>query len=150
MDEFIKSLDQDYELVRYRIKEKEVVFHIKSSKKELACPFCGSKSLHVHSTYQREIQDLPIQDKQVILLVDTRKFFCYNPVCPHRTFAEKHPFAAPKAKKTDRLVKNIVHTSTHLSSLNASRLLKNENIIACKSSICGLLKKCRPLWIKLL
>ncbi len=141
MDEFIKSLNQDYELVRYRIKDKEVVFNIKSSKKELACPFCGSKSMHVHSTYQREIHDLPIQDKQVILLVDTRNFLCYNPDCPHKTFAEKHPFAAPKAKKTDRLVRNIIHTSTQLSSLNASRLLKSENIIASKSSICSLLKK---------
>ena len=79
--------------------------------------------------------------RQVILLVDTRKFFCYNPVCPHKTFAKRHPFAAPKAKKTDRLVKNIIHTSTQLSSLNASRLLKSGNITACKSSICSLLKK---------
>ena len=149
MDEFIKLLNQDYELMQYRIKDKEVVFHIQSSKKELACPFCGSKTMHIHSTYQREIQDLPIQDKQVILLVDTRKFFCHNPGCPHKTFAERHPFAAPKAKKTDRLVKNIIHTSTQLNSLNASRLLKSGNITACKSSICSLLKKCRPLWIKL-
>lgn len=141
MNEFIKSLNQDYELVQYRIKDKEVVFNIQSSKKELTCPFCGSKTMHVHSIYQREIQDLPLQDRQVILLVDTRKFFCYNPVCPHKTFAERHPFAAPKAKKTDRLVKNIIHTSTQLSSLNASRLLKSGNITACKSSICSLLKK---------
>ncbi len=141
MDEFIKSLNQDYELVQYHIKNKEVVFHIRSSKKELVCPFCGSKSIYVHSAYQREIQDLPIQDKQVILLVDARKLFCYYPDCPHKTFAEKHPFAAPKAKKTDRLVKNIIHTSTQLSSLNASKLLKSENIIVCKSSICSLLKK---------
>ena len=97
--------------------------------------------MYVHSTYQREIQDLPIQDKQVILLVDTRKMFCKNPECPHKTFAEKHSFAAPKAKKTDRLAKNIIHTSAQLSSLNASRLLKGENITVCKSSICSLLKK---------
>ena len=88
MDEFIKSLNQDYELVQYHIKNKEVVFHIRSSKKELVCPFCGSKSIYVHSAYQREIQDLPIQDKQVILLVDARKLFCYYPDCPHKTFAE--------------------------------------------------------------
>ncbi len=141
MDEFIKSLDQDYELVQYHIKNSQVVFHIQSGKKELTCPFCGAKAMYVHSTYQREIQDLPIQDKQVILLVDTRKMFCKNPECPHKTFAEKHSFAAPKAKKTDRLVKNIIHTSAQLSSLNASRLLKGENITVCKSSICSLLKK---------
>ena len=39
MDEFIKLLNQDYELIQYRIKDKEVVFHIQSSKRELACPF---------------------------------------------------------------------------------------------------------------
>lgn len=141
MDEFIKLLNQDYELVQYRIKDKAVIFNIQSSKKELTCPFCGSKSIWVHSIYQREIQDLPIQDKQVILLVDTRKMFCKNPDCLHKTFAEIHPFAAPRAKKTERLAKNIIHTSTQLSSLNASGLLKGENITACKSSICSLLKK---------
>lgn len=67
--------------------------------------------------------------------------FCKNPERPHKTFAEKHSFAAPKAKKTDRLVKNIIHTSAQLSSLNASRLFKSENITVCKSSICSLLKK---------
>ncbi len=136
MDEFIKLLNQDYELIQYRIKDKEVVFHIQSGKKKLACPFCGSKTMHVHLTYQREIQD-----KKVVLLADTRKFFCHNPDCSHKTFAERHSFAAPKAKKTDRLVKNIIHTSKQLGSLNASKLLKSGNITACKSSICSLLKK---------
>lgn len=149
MDEFIKLLNRNYKLRQYRIKDKEAVFHIQSSKKELACPFCGSKTMHVHSTYQRESQDLLIQDKQVILLVNTRKFFCHNPGCPHKTFAERHAFAASKAKKTDRLVRNIIHTSPQLSSLNASILLKSGSITACRSSICSLLKKYRPLWIKL-
>ena len=141
MDEFIKLINQDYELVQYRIKDRTIIFHIQSSKEELKCPFCGSKSVSVHSVYQREIQDISIQDKKVILLVDTRKMFCRNQECLHKTFAETHPFAAPKAKKTDRLVRKIIHTSTQLSSLNASRLLKSENVTACKSSICSLLKK---------
>ena len=54
MDEFIKLPNQYYGLVRYRIKDKEVIFHIKSRKRELSCPFCGSKSMHIHSTYQRD------------------------------------------------------------------------------------------------
>lgn len=33
MDEFIKLLNQDYELVQYRIKDKAVIFNIQSSKK---------------------------------------------------------------------------------------------------------------------
>lgn len=99
------------------------------------------KTKKIHSVYQREIQDLPLQDRQVILLVDTRKMFCKNPNCPHKTFSEEHPFAAVKTRKTNRLVNKIIHTSTQLSSLNASRLLKSENVSVGKSSICSMLKK---------
>lgn len=86
MDEFIKSLSQDYELVQYRIKDADVIFHIQSNKKELACPFCGLKTKKIHSVYQREIQDLPLQDRQVILLVDTRKMFCKIPTVRTKLF----------------------------------------------------------------
>jgi transposase len=141
MDEFIKLLDPNYELNDYRIKENVIVFKIYSTKEELECPYCGSRAKHIHSKYQREIQDLPIQDRQAILLVDTRKMFCVNPNCSHKTFSEKHPFVASKGKKTNRLIKNIIYTSTQLSSLSASKLLKSENITVCKSSICSLLKK---------
>lgn len=55
-----------------------MIFHIASTIKELECPFCGSKTSKVHSVYQREIQDLPMQGKKVILLVDTRKMRCMN------------------------------------------------------------------------
>ena len=96
MDEFIKLLDKDYELVHCQMKDKAIIFHIQSSRKELTCPLCGSKSMRTHSTYERKIQDLPIQEKKVILLVTTRKMFCDNPECQHTTFAEVHPFAAPK------------------------------------------------------
>ena len=73
MDEFIKLLDPAYELIQYRIKEDKVIFHIASTIAELECPFCGRKTSKVHSIYEREIQDLPMQGKKVILLVDTRK-----------------------------------------------------------------------------
>ena len=167
MDEFIKLLDPAYELIQYRIKEDKVIFHIASTITELECPFCGSKTSKVHSIYEREIQDLPMQGKKVILLVDTRKMRCMNPDCSHKTFSEKHPFVTAKSKKTNRLIQNILYTSSQLSSLNASKLLKSENISkttentitnppiesnvltplnsenisVCKSSICDLLKK---------
>lgn len=63
MDEFIKLLDPAYELIQYRIKEDKVIFHIASTITELECPFCGRKTPKVHSIYEREIQDLPMQGK---------------------------------------------------------------------------------------
>lgn len=141
MDEFIKMLSTDYELLDFKIKDTQIVFEIPSTKKSCTCPFCNNTSSRVHSTYQREIQDLPLHNKQTVLLVNTRKIFCENPDCQATTFAERHPFAAKNGKKTDRLVTNILNTSLQLSSINASRLLKTESVMVCKSSICKLLKK---------
>jgi transposase len=141
MDEFVKMLSKDYELVNYKIEDNQIIFEIASVKNSCTCPFCGMTSSRIHSIYQREIQDLPLQNKQTILLVHTRKVFCENPDCQTTTFAERHPFVARKEKKTDRLVTNILITSLQLSSINASRLLKTESVKVCKSSICTLLKK---------
>ena len=64
-----------------------------------------------------------------------------NPECRHSTFAERHPFVNPNAQKTNRLIERILKTSSEMSSVCSSRLLKSENIIIGKSSICTLLKK---------
>ena len=141
MKDFITALDPNYQLDKYHIKNNVAVFYISSKMSEIKCPYCGTLSSKVHSSYEREIQDLPMQGKKVILLVDTRKMRCMNPDCSHKTFSEKHPFVTAKSKKTNRLIQNILYTSSQLSSLNASKLLKSENITVCKSSIYDLLKK---------
>ena len=141
MNEFIHELGEDYILDDYKVKKDIVVFHISSRCEELVCPYCGEKSNKVHSTYEREIQDLPMQNKKVILLVKTRKMFCGNSLCSKKTFSERHHFVDRKGKKPRRLEKNIIYSSTQLSSVNASKVLKTSNIDVCKSSICELLKK---------
>ncbi len=141
MQEFIDSLDKDYLLDDYIFKGDLIVFKIASRKPELVCPYCGQASSKVHSSYEREIQDLPLQNHKVILLVKTRKFFCMNEECNKRTFSERHSFVDVSGKKTNRLVNNILMKSTQLSSMKASRILQQENIDICKSSICLLLKK---------
>ena len=67
--------------------------------------------------------------------------FCMNPACGHKTFSERFDFIAPKERKTGRLVNKILKTSSKLSSVSASALLKEDAIKVCKSSICDLLKK---------
>lgn len=37
--------------------------------KEVKCPYCGALALKVHSTYEREIHNLPMQNRKAILLV---------------------------------------------------------------------------------
>lgn len=138
---FIKLLDENLECVNYKFINDRFVLFAKSNKSEVKCPFCGNVSSKIHSVYQREIQDIPMQDKQIILLLNTRKMFCLNENCTHKTFSERFDFVAPSGKKTKRLINKILITSTKLSSVSASALLENASIKVCKSSICDLLKK---------
>jgi transposase len=139
--ELIKLLSNDLECMNCRIKDNKVILEIKSTKRHVICPYCNNVSSKIHSVYQREIQDIPMQDKQTILLINTRKIFCDNPECEHKTFSERFDFVASNGKKTKRLVDKILMTSTKLSSVSASSLLKAGSIKAGKSSICDLLKK---------
>lgn len=141
MKDFITALDPNYLLDKYHIKNNVAVFYISSKMSEVKCPYCGTLSSKVHSSYEREIQDLPVQNRKVILLVKTRKMFCSNCKCEKKTFSECHPFVENNGKKTRRLVQNILFTSAQLSSVNAAKILKSNSIEVGKSSICSLLKK---------
>ena len=58
----------------------------------------------VHSRYTRRLADLPCFGRAVRLQVTVRRFFCPQPECPRRIFAERLPgFAEPYARTTDRL-----------------------------------------------
>lgn len=140
MYEELLNLGSDYRIDEYRVKPEVAVLELSSTIKELQCPYCGVSSSKVHSSYTREIQDLPIQARKTIFLVKTRKMFCVNDKCTRKTFSEKHSFVDVKGKKTQRLEKNIIYMSTQLSSVNASKILKSTNIDVSKSSICVMLK----------
>lgn len=137
----INQLSPALECNGYTIHSKQIIFKIASTRESVTCPYCGVNSNKVHSVYQREIQDIPIQDRQTILLLDTRKMFCINPDCDHKTFSERFDFVSPNGKKTQRLTDKILITSAKLSAVNASKLLKANSIKSSKSSICDLLKK---------
>lgn len=56
-----------------------------------ACPVCGTSAHRVHSHYSRTVKDLSVQTRQVILSLRVRKFYCDQPTCPRRIFAERLP-----------------------------------------------------------
>ncbi len=55
------------------------------------CPQCRRHSRRVHSTYTRQIKDLPIAGGAVVLHLRVRRFRCASPRCPRRIFAEQVP-----------------------------------------------------------
>lgn len=141
MDEFVKSLDPKLDYLTHETYEEKIIITVESSLHETICPYCSKTSSRVHSTYQREFQDLPLQDKQVTIILNNKKYFCDNQDCNHRTFAERFNFITPKSRKTNRLIRKILRLSTMVSSVSAAQILKSDMTIVSKSTICNLLKK---------
>lgn len=56
-----------------------------------SCPLCENLTRRVHSRYQRIVRDLPINGMPVLLILHVRKFYCPEPACPRRIFAERPP-----------------------------------------------------------
>ncbi len=136
MEEIVKLLDKNLECVRYEVKDDKIVIWVKSSKKGAVCPYCGTPSTRVYSIYERTLQDLPIQ-------VICRKMFCDNENCSKKRFAETFDFVNPRGKMTKRLEEEIVKISMNMSSIQASRLIRENIADIGKSSICNLLEKNR-------
>jgi len=141
MDEIIKGLDACLEYLMHEEIDGTIFLHVYSIRKEPVCPYCGEPSSRVHSRYTRSFQDLPIQDKKVVVVIDNRKMFCDNPKCKKRTFAETYGFLQPKGKKTKRLLEKITDISLNVSSITASSLLRDGIADVGKSTICNMLKK---------
>ncbi|MCQ1529184.1 transposase family protein [Lutispora saccharofermentans] len=141
MNEFVKSLDPSLNYLTHETYEHKIIIVVESSRSEINCPYCGKIASKVHSIYQRKLQDLPLQDKQVTILLNNRKYFCDNRECSHKTFAERYDFIESKSRKTKRLIDKILRLSTTVSSVSASQILKADATIVSKSTICNLLKK---------
>lgn len=70
-----------------------------------SCPDCQRCSSRVHSCYQRTLMDLPASGLSVHLKLHVRRFFCDNPFCLRKTFAQVVPEMAERyARKTLRLI----------------------------------------------
>jgi transposase len=64
-----------------------VVFRARCWLAEAACPACGTCSSRVHSSYARQVRDLPLGGRPVLIHLAMRRFRCTNPACKKVTFA---------------------------------------------------------------
>lgn len=56
MDEIIKLLSLNLECIDYKLKENLYVFTVRSTKKEVLCPYCNKASSKVHSVYPQNLK----------------------------------------------------------------------------------------------
>ncbi len=88
-----------------------------------ACPRCQQPSQRVHSRYRRCPRDLPSSEQAVQLYLSVRRFFCDQPSCAQRTFAERLPDLLPvRAQRTQRLSRTLEVVAGALGGEAGARL----------------------------
>ncbi|MEV6013523.1 transposase family protein [Streptomyces sp. NPDC051976] len=53
------------------------------------CPACRAVSSRVHSRYERRLADTAVSGQETAIDLEVRRFFCANPDCVKKTFAEQ-------------------------------------------------------------
>lgn len=56
---------------------------------EAVCPACGTWSSRVHGSYVRQVRDLPLGGRPVLIRLAVRRFVCTNATCRKLTFARQ-------------------------------------------------------------
>ena len=100
-----------------------LVLHLEPTRSAVACPVCGHLTARRHSGYQRRPLDLPWRGATVRLLIQTRRFFCDEPTCPRRIFAERFPTRLPAfARRTDGATELLLSIVRRTSAEAGARL----------------------------
>ena len=74
---------------RYERHEDYIEAGVRSTHHAAKCPYCGRRSSHLHSRYERTVDDIPVHGLRVILKVEVSRYRCLNPKCSHGTFVEQ-------------------------------------------------------------
>ena len=113
-----------------------ITIYLKSNLSQGVCPYCGEVSSKVHSRYVRSPSDLSILGKSVVLRLYARKFFCHNPMCGNKTFAEQPGNEIFRyRRRTRRCELQVLHHGLFLSSSKAEELLSHLGVKISSSTI---------------
>ena len=80
----------------------ELLVQISSSSPTACCSLCGAQAWRIHSRYTRRVADLSCVGRRLTLRLTVRKFFCPNPTCPRKIFAEQFASASAIVCSFDR------------------------------------------------
>ena len=119
-----------------------VLLEASSTSRSAICPYCHALSCKRHSTYIRKPCALPCSDTSIQLALNVQRYFCLNPACNHRTFAERIPAIAHfYARQTIQLEALLKIVAFEMSAETASRVFKSLKIQVSPDRILRLIRK---------
>ena len=118
----IYRIGKKVSIEKVSLLEKKLFLNAKSYNHKSNCPICGSVSHKIHSTYIRRLQDMPCAGMPVELSLELRKFFCNNPQCKRKIFAEPIENFRPYSRRTERAKELLIKIGMEVSSRKSSYL----------------------------
>jgi transposase len=98
------SLPEGLDITSVSETAEELLVRVTSNRSSSLCPLCATPSRAIHSYYRRKPADLPCAGRPIRLLLTVRKFFCRNPSCQRKVFAERLPeLLEPASRLTCRM-----------------------------------------------
>ena len=117
------SLPEGMLIEQIQITENGLVIAVVATHPTSCCPLCSEPSSSIHSHYRRVLRDAPCAGQQVQLLLTVRKFYCRNPLCERKVFAERLPsFAEPWARMTIRYCQQLTSIGLATCGKGGTRL----------------------------
>lgn len=118
-----------------------VTFRVRAKAGDAACPGCRRRSSRVHARYQRQLADLPLGGRKVLVIVYVRRFKCASSRCAQATFSEQIPgLTAPFARRTPQLTESLVKVALALAGRPGSRLAEELAMPSCRDVLIRLIR----------
>lgn len=96
---------------------------------QVQCRQCAQVTTAIHSHYTRCVTDLSVVGLPLQMHLHVRKFFCHNPRCSRKVFAERlTPFIQVYARRTTRLRQTLEQVGLDLGGEGGARLSTKQGI----------------------
>lgn len=103
------QLPRGWRVVKQTTSPHGVSINLRATRKSANSPECLKRSSSVHSCRRRRIQHLPCSGQTLYLSFSVRHWYCRNPSCSRKIFAESLvPFAGSRQQSSEAL-QNLQH-----------------------------------------
>jgi len=108
---------------------------------QATCPACDRPSAKVHSRYVRHLADAAIAGQPATIHLQVRRFFCHDPTCSTRTFAEQLAgLTTPYARRSPLAQRLLEQVALALAGRAGARLAGALGLAASRSTLLRLLR----------
>jgi transposase len=122
-------------------RDGSVTLSVVPSSATATCPLCGTPSERRHTWYRRTALDLPWRGRVVRLRLWARRFFCDEPTCKRKIFAERFAGLLERyARRTEGVTRLLVAFAQRAGGEAGARLAREAGVPTSPDTLRRLLR----------